>query len=540
MSRLVLTSEQQSIIRESRHGNNMVIRAFSGSGKTLTLAGVALASKIGGVYLVFNSSMRWDAQRRMPPHVPAITGHSMAFQNVVGTSYGYRDKFRRGRDGRQISFREIARAADCRALTPLTERQAASVILETVKQFQFSADTNLGRHHVPLEKVPASIRARLTETERLALQEAAAEQAQALWNAMILEDSDTPILHDTYLKLFQLRAPKLSTRRWLCDEWQDTNPVVDAIIRQQDDAQKIYVGDPYQAIYGWRAAHDALSEHHGKSGFDTYTLSQSFRFGSQVADMATRILRARGETVPVRGVGPGVRPVNSSNPYTVIARNNLTLLDHVSRAAEHNKRIAMGVSAGEMASMVRSAYALFTNDPKKVKHAELKGYQSWQEFKDVSRVLDDGVLKGVVRMMETYQSDALRLADTILANKDTPMGEADVTLTTAHRAKGREWEQVVLADDLHPSKTVCQKLVDGIPLTDRESETVNLLYVALTRSKRGLCLPVKTASLLKSLEYAPSKHFQIDSQAVEMTNELASALGDTETLREDQAYPAIG
>jgi hypothetical protein len=63
---------------------------------------------------------------------------------------------------------------------------------------------------------------------------------------------------------------------------------------------------------------------------------------------------------------------------------------------------------------------------------------------------------------------------------ETPLeDQAAITLTTGHRAKGLEWEQVSLADDF----------IELPPEDDFDPEEINLLYVAVTRAIRCVKLP---------------------------------------------------
>ena len=59
----------------------------------------------------------------------------------------------------------------------------------------------------------------------------------------------------------------------------------------------------------------------------------------------------------------------------------------------------------------------------------------------------------------------------------------DVIFSTAHKAKGMEWESVAILDDFTPS------LISGLKdITDEQREERNLLYVAVTRAKRNLVI----------------------------------------------------
>ncbi|MFX8098481.1 UvrD-helicase domain-containing protein, partial [Acinetobacter baumannii] len=93
------------------------------------------------------------------------------------------------------------------------------------------------------------------------------------------EESQNPqspgaISHDVYVKLWQLSRPTIPADYILFDESQDANGLMLSVLRRQS-AQVIYVGDPYQQIYEWRGAVNAMD--HIKAQKRALTLS--FRFG---------------------------------------------------------------------------------------------------------------------------------------------------------------------------------------------------------------------------------------------------------------------
>ena len=99
--------------------------------------------------------------------------------------------------------------------------------------------------------------------------------ARKLWEAMINSNNEIGITHDAYLKLYQLSKRKIRNIDFiLIDESQDANPAVLDILDNQD-IQRIYVGDQYQQIYRWRGSLNAMKEIEGSKLF----LTQSFRFG---------------------------------------------------------------------------------------------------------------------------------------------------------------------------------------------------------------------------------------------------------------------
>lgn len=80
------------------------------------------------------------------------------------------------------------------------------------------------------------------------------------WDKLVDKHSSASISHDVYLKLYQLAGHKIeefydkTTKRYVkvdilvIDEAQDTNPVSEAIFRNQTQLQRVVVGDPMQCV----------------------------------------------------------------------------------------------------------------------------------------------------------------------------------------------------------------------------------------------------------------------------------------------------
>jgi superfamily I DNA/RNA helicase len=60
---------------------------------------------------------------------------------------------------------------------------------------------------------------------------------------------------------------------------------------------------------------------------------------------------------------------------------------------------------------------------------------------------------------------------------------ADLVLSTVHKAKGREWPRVAIADDFSPFR----RMKHGRETVSRED--VRLIYVALTRAREAVEIP---------------------------------------------------
>jgi len=91
------------------------------------------------------------------------------------------------------------------------------------------------------------------------MQEDLIRQSAKIFGKMTDLNNDLPVTHDVYLKVWALTNPIIRKDYIFFDEYQDSNPVIAQIIKNQD-CQKIFVGDQFQQIYSWRGAVNALQD----------------------------------------------------------------------------------------------------------------------------------------------------------------------------------------------------------------------------------------------------------------------------------------
>jgi superfamily I DNA/RNA helicase len=113
---------------------------------------------------------------------------------------------------------------------------------------------------------------------------------------------------------------------------------------------------------------------------------------------------------------------------------------------------------------------------------------------DTSEEVDDKELIYLGKIVDRYKgkvSDVLKKIKSITVEN---MSEADVILSTAHKSKGLEFEQVMLTNDFVRFIDNSNRL---LPFKMKEEE-VNILYVAASRAKIRLR---KNATLSKIVKY---------------------------------------
>ncbi|HCY84576.1 MAG TPA: hypothetical protein DHV36_05510 [Desulfobacteraceae bacterium] len=471
-----LTQEQQRIVDcDLAPGETLKIMAFAGTGKTTTLeAYTRQRPHTRFLYIAFNKSVQTEAARRFPPNVTARTTHALAFR-VKG--FPHKDRLVPGFKANLVM-----------AALKTDRYEDARFAMDTLNRYLVSADPKVDRRHIPWTARAFYEKNRAPMPDLVAL-------ANRLGRLMCDgSHPDIGMLHDGYLKLYQLSDPVLDYDCILLDEAQDINPVTAALVFAQTQippdqespnrrkpAALILVGDNHQQIYSFRGAKDSLKT---LSASRTEYLTQSFRFDDNVARVANMVLNTfKKEPRQLKGTKVPDKPAWDKTAYTVIARTNAGLFDKaVSLINRHNVGFIGGV-AGYRLPQLKDAYYLYQGSLEKVKDPYIRGFRQFDALKSYARTVEDFEILSQCRLVEKYRSRLPGLVDRVLEkaeeeNRDT----GRILLTTAHKAKGLEWRQVLLMDDFLPL------IKEGVPIApeDADPDEFNLIYVAMTRAMTHL------------------------------------------------------
>lgn len=450
------TPEQQAIIEAAKTHSQLVIQAGAGTGKTSTLRMVASEINSPMLYIAYNQAIKKEAEKSFPKHVNCKTSHGLAFA-VVGKRYAHRLKGGRqtSRDAAQIlgtSWLELS------ATLRITPAQMARIATDTVQRFCYSADDEIGHHHVPHQNG-------VFDDNHQALARSVLPYARKAWSDLRNPDGRLRFNHDHYLKMWALTRPRLDTDVVLLDEAQDSNPLVAALVQQQD-AQQIAVGDSNQSLYGWRGAVDALGQWDADHRL---FLSQSWRFGPAIADEANKWLAWIGAELRLTG-NPALRSrlTDLDAPTAMLCRTNAGAMSEVMDLLGQGLKVAL---VGKGDTIRRLAFAAAElKETSRTSHPELFVFTSWADLQTYVEEESEGRdLKPFVDLIDEHGTDAV--IDAIDALVDEKI--ADVTVSTAHASKGREWEAVKVGDDY--------------PTDDSREDTVKsdamVAYVAVTRAR---------------------------------------------------------
>ncbi|MEJ7745226.1 MAG: UvrD-helicase domain-containing protein [Luteimonas sp.] len=481
MAKFPPTDEQAAICQAG--GHVVKANAFAGTGKSSTFVFLAESRPTERIlYVAFNKAIQTEAEARFPQNVKARTGHSLAYRSN-GFVYGSVPKKLAG-DIRPYHINAMLLASGLSRMIPAASQNLYSGrVIETLKNYLVSADMEFNLGHASIGSSPAE-RQHFDGNAVLA-------GARMVWGWMQDAASSVPMLHDGYLKQYQLTNPRLPYDRILFDEAQDTNPVMQAIVASQA-CPIAYVGDRHQGIYGFRGASNAMQTIKANQEFG---LTGSFRFGPAIADVANRLLRLKREPLQIKGLGHNTQVGmfdHRTHGHAFITRGNSALFHEAVHALSLRRPFAfVGDIRGYRFDQIVDAYNLYAGEP--VKDCFIASFASFDEFAEYGESMGDREVKARVRLVTTYAEQIPRLVDQIHANALPYVKDSDeqaahnvLVLATAHKSKGLEFDNVRLSDDYMSLWDDDGNLFDIADASQEDIEELNLQYVAATRARKRM------------------------------------------------------
>lgn len=478
------TEEQKLILEAFGRGEQLVIQAAAGAGKTASLKLLAESEPSKKfLYVAFNKAIATEAQEKFPSNVSASTAHSLAYRAV-----GH--KYRARLNASRIPFATVTRflgidaqdiqtyTGEFKHLNPFT---LTRLVNETVSNFCKTDKREITYWDVPTVVGLDPIGKEGYQEHGIghtALADYIIPFANKAWEDLQETKGTLRFTHDHYLKMWAMSKPKLQGDVLLLDEAQDLNSLLQAVAFNQHQMQKVFVGDSAQAIYGFTGATDCL-EKFAQTGATVLTLSQSFRFGQPVADAANEILELLGQSdMRVKGFDQITSSLESvSAPAAVLTRTNAGALKEIAALQNLGKKVCLVGGTETIVKFITAALEL--QERGKTSHIELSLFRSWDELKEyVDQDPDGKELTMLVNLVDQNDpKDLIRAMNSCVSE-----ASADVIISTAHKSKGREFESVRISSDFQLVKEdpeTGERTVAGAP-------ELMLGYVALTRAQNRL------------------------------------------------------
>jgi len=456
-----LTREQKAIVNFNLGRQDVLkVIAFAGTGKTSTLIEYTRARpRHRFLYIAFNKSVQLEASQKFPRNTQCKTAHSLAWWN-----FGDKYKHKLVPSLKPYTIMDLVKTDDY---------ESAKFVIETLSAYLVSMDEKISKKHMSLLARQYCKNNKYDPSDVV-------KKAGLLWAMMCDEnDKDVGMVHDGYLKLYQLSRPVLRFDCILLDEAQDTNPVTSDIVLSQS-CPKILVGDPHQQIYSFRGARDAMKS---IKATQTMYLTHSFRFGSEIAWLANQILHSfKGETQNLFGLkNTGAITEFSDKTYTFIARTNAVVFDEAVKLYKKQKIGFVGGIAGYRLDDIVDTYYLYSKKKGKIKNGYIKSFPSFSEMLSFANTVSDWELKNRCTIVEKYKSKIPYFVKGITYKAVAPE-RADVLFSTAHKCKGLEFKRVRLANDFQ------KLLLAGKPIKTKDIslDEFNLIYVSVTRAQEKL------------------------------------------------------
>lgn len=482
-----LTKEQQAIVHST---GNIKINAVAGSGKTTTIIEYAKArpgnSKI--LYIAFNKSVKLEAVRKFADrglhNVKVETAHSLAYKNIV-FKHGYRVR------AQGYKTHEIV---ELLGLESNGEKHGQYIVANHINKFiaYFCNSDKAKVQELNYLDIVADAKAKAFVKMFYPYLESKTRMLLAK-----MDKGEIEITHDFYLKKFQLSKPVLPYDYILFDEGQDASGAMLDIFLQQR-ATKVIVGDTHQQIYGWRHAVNSLE----KTDFATLHLSTSFRFAQPIADLAITILDWKNhlqDHKPVSITGKG--SCKHKNTKAVLARTNLGLLLKVIEYVTEKKNLKHIYFEGNINSYTyaddgASLYdvlALYNGRRHLIRDSLIKEMKNMEELEEYIEKTEDVQLAMMVEIVNEYGDEIPDIIKTIKERHiaDDEKEKAEIIFSTVHRCKGMEYDQVQLTKDFITEEKIIKLKNDNNSSWNKAklNEEINLLYVAVTRTRNSLFVP---------------------------------------------------
>lgn len=470
-----LTDEQLAAVASSATG--LLVDARAGSGKTTMQIAYAAARKDKkGLYLAFGKAIQVEASGKLMKagcsNTVAKTTHSLAYASF-GAALARAGKLDRTQGGLRAAM--ISNQLGC-------SHASASAIRQIIINFMASSDDQIEKTHADgLGDVGLG----------------SLVFAKKYWQKMIdLNDSSTQAVDDAYLKQWVMSKPKLDYDFILFDECQDANPLTVHLVNLQTHASRIYVGDPHQAIYGFRGAVNLMDE---LKVDDVMHLTRSFRFRPSIGVMATTFLKHwKNDPLPLIGMAsnepkPGMHEAWLSRTVAGLIETGVSFL-------KAGKRVhwLKGFESYRIKPLHEAA-ALYAGNLNNITDPVLKLMGSWDAYEQYAEASGDREAKPIIRIVNEHKNNTAQLLTRLARAQIEDPKDSAYTLTTAHQSKGLEWPIVRLNHDF---VQLSEKDTGSWLRPDKvDVQELNLLYVALTRGQSGV---VPNRELSKWLSEQPA------------------------------------
>ena len=489
MTSFTPTEEQLRIISAvSETRDNLIIEARAGAAKTTTLIMLAEAMPDARILsLAFNAKIRDEMRERMPANVDAMT------LNGIGYSAwrGYCNT--RCRVEKRKNYYLLR--AEIEKLERAEQKEAWELFSETLKAI---GKTKLMGYIGPNQSAGtrplisrADFYASALDFEATPLQEQLIDTvASKSWTATLRGELDFDDM---------LLGPAICGVSFehydvvLVDEAQDLSTINHVLLQKicRFRTRLIAVGDPYQAIYGFRGADEnSMAVLREAFAAKTFYLTVSFRCPQAIVENAR--WRAPDMQWP-DWAKPGLilrpnmwSPSDIPDGAAIICRNNAPLFTTAIRLLRAG-RFPEFAGRDVLKNLVTRMRKL--GKDKLPREKALAAIKPWLE-EEKKRQRNHDLLRDIAECMRIFLNETETLGDAIAFVKNLESRGGRIYLMTGHRAKGLEFDTVFFLDH-----HLCRKT----------GQDPNIRYVIETRAQNRLVY-IKSDDFIKDKKGEPREN----------------------------------
>lgn len=283
----------------------------------------------------------------------------------------------------------------------------------------------------------------------------------------IRSNREAPMFHEYYIKTFQLiKYYNSKYHTVLVDESQDKTSCYNQIIENLNPKRVIHFGDNQQKIYAYNGAIGM--------GASKYKLTKSFRVGKPHSDLCNALIYdiLKDKESSFEGVNPKgviVDRLSNIDKRTVICRTNKEIIRRMLEEIKNKKLVHLIGGGGINLELTKDIFEATPEKPRYYKNKKITCLKDASVLYALSKSSD---LKQSLEFINEHGKNTMKVINTIKTKTIDDPNLADISLITAHRSKGLEFDCVEIADDF--------PLIDSIKEKKNLGETY-ALYVALSR-----------------------------------------------------------
>lgn len=481
---------QQAVFDYIEHRDgSLIINAVAGSGKTFTIVNaLRLCNGKKVLFLAFNKKIVEELASRLKAmgldHIVVKTFHSLGMSFVTARDRGVRV------DSDKV--KKIIR-------NTLGDRAQSLYFSWLTKMVSLAKQSGVGC----LVPNDAATWSSIAEHYDVTLDSAEADEAEAIqWGMKVLDISnkDRQVM-DFDDMIYWPALFNLTTKHQydmvFVDESQDTNKIQISLLRKvlKPNGRLVAVGDPYQAIYGFRGADSSAMDNIAEA-FDCeeLPLSISYRCSKAAGELAKEFVPHFEVNEPNREGQVADLDIQAEENLRLFAKDSAILCRNTAPLIGMaywllRKKIpckVLGREIGQgLVALVRklAGKRVTTIEELEAKLEEFRQREVQKlmgKFKESqAQVVDDKCIS-LMFFIDNLEEDNRTINGLITEIENLFRdGNGCLTLSTIHKAKGLEWNRVfILNRHLMPCRWARKPW-------QREQER-NLQYVAYTRTKNEL------------------------------------------------------